>query len=99
MWSTIADGEPTQKCRSRLFGTPEIERTYWKIKRATPKAPAFSQRKRMPAPVPQNITDVEAAFRRIFFKKSPDPALASGVGVDFQGPQPTLPTIEYVAAG
>jgi hypothetical protein len=25
--------------------------------------------------------------------------LASGVGVDFQGPQATLPTIEYVAAG
>jgi len=35
-WITIADGEPTQKWRSRLFGTPEIERTYWKIKRATP---------------------------------------------------------------
>jgi hypothetical protein len=53
----------------------------------------------MPDPVLQNITDVEAAFGQIFFKKSPDLALASGVGVDFQGPQPTLPTIEYVAAG
>ena len=53
----------------------------------------------MPDPVLQNITDVEVAFGQIFFKKSPDLALASGVGVDFQGPQATLPTIEYVAAG